>query len=287
MIFSNVLIHPDSEKSLSEYIVLPSQSILLEGTSHIGKSIIAKQLAAKLLSVSYDDLSNHPMFMHIMTDDKSIAIEQIRNISAFTALKVPGKQKTKRVILIEDAETMTLPAQNSLLKILEEPPEGTVIILTSSFAHKLLQTLLSRVQRIGIKKPSNDATTSFLNNTYSNEEIEQAKFIAEGKIGKIVVLLSPDQTDSSFTIADIRNFLKMNMFEQLVKIEHDFKDKTVAIRFVELLSNVASRSLLKTSGSEARGQWLRISQATLVALKAMEQNANSKLALTELVLSLR
>ena len=53
-------------------------------------------------------------------------------------------QKKKKICLIHDADLMTLPAANSLLQILEEPPADLVFILLSSRPWALLPTIISR-----------------------------------------------------------------------------------------------------------------------------------------------
>jgi len=58
---------------------------------------------------------------------------------------------TFKIILISNAERMTVQAANSLLKILEEPPPGWILILTASDESLLLPTLVSRCQKIRLK----------------------------------------------------------------------------------------------------------------------------------------
>ncbi len=76
------------------------------------------------------------------TPSRDIRIEQIRKLQerlAFRALEAPHK-----VALLVTAHAMNQPAQNALLKTLEEPPRDTVIILISSAPDKLLPTIRSR-----------------------------------------------------------------------------------------------------------------------------------------------
>lgn len=72
----------------------------------------------------------------------SIGIEQIRELKEWIALK-PFSKKIK-IILISEARKMTVEAQNSLLKILEEPPPQTLIILSTANHKGLLPTIQSR-----------------------------------------------------------------------------------------------------------------------------------------------
>jgi DNA polymerase-3 subunit gamma/tau len=72
-----------------------------------------------------------------------IPINQIRRASAWARLAPSGRRKT---LIIENADRMQEGARNSLLKILEEPPENVTIVLTTSRERALLQTILSRVR---------------------------------------------------------------------------------------------------------------------------------------------
>jgi len=73
-----------------------------------------------------------------------IGIDQIRTMKQEMMLKVSGGGC--RVFLFSHADMLTLSASNSLLKILEEPPSGNMLILTTSNPGQLLETIVSRCQ---------------------------------------------------------------------------------------------------------------------------------------------
>ncbi len=73
----------------------------------------------------------------------ALPVSQIRNFSAWAHLT---SSTGKKVLIIENADSMADSARNALLKILEEPPEGTVFILTTSRRGAMLPTILSRVR---------------------------------------------------------------------------------------------------------------------------------------------
>ncbi|MBN1480757.1 DNA polymerase III subunit delta' [candidate division KSB1 bacterium] len=75
----------------------------------------------------------------------TIGIEKIREIRHITTLK---PLEGRRVVIIAQADKMTIPAANSLLKILEEPPDTMHLILTASHVSSMLPTILSRCQEI-------------------------------------------------------------------------------------------------------------------------------------------
>lgn len=87
-------------------------------------------------------------------DRASILIEQIRNI--IIRLGAMPAKKTKRVVLILEADRMTDEAANSFLKTLEEPPLDTVFVLTSSRPNHLLPTIRSRCQIVPFSYLSDD-----------------------------------------------------------------------------------------------------------------------------------
>ncbi len=84
------------------------------------------------------------------TSTQSIGIEEVKQMQKKIFFK-PIKSETKAVI-IEDAQLLTPEAQNALLKVLEEPPAHTIIILGSETKEALLPTILSRCQLIALEE---------------------------------------------------------------------------------------------------------------------------------------
>lgn len=77
-----------------------------------------------------------------ITGDTSIGIEEIRDMQKQLYLR-PVKGD-KKVIILEEAHTLTIEAQNALLKVLEEPPVHAVFFLSTATTDPLLPTILSR-----------------------------------------------------------------------------------------------------------------------------------------------
>lgn len=115
----------------------------------------------------------HPDIISIrrLSDDKGrqkreIGVEQIRQMAA-DAVVLPNEAKRK-VYMIEDADTMNIPAQNAALKLLEEPPRGVVFLLCVVNAQQLLPTVRSRcveINRNG-EKPAEDEESMKLASDY-------------------------------------------------------------------------------------------------------------------------
>jgi DNA polymerase III delta prime subunit len=90
----------------------------------------------------------------------TISIEEIKKLKKQIYLKpinLPYK-----VVLVEQAETLTNEAQNALLKVFEEPPQHAIIILITSSAKNILPTLVSRAVIIKVQEEVAVETASFI-----------------------------------------------------------------------------------------------------------------------------
>ncbi len=91
--------------------------------------------------------------------ENSIGIEEIRELKLAISLK-PFRSQTKAVV-IEEAQKLTIQAQNALLKTLEEPPDHTIIILlVEGNIDTLLPTVVSRCQVIQLPITNNQQLTT-------------------------------------------------------------------------------------------------------------------------------
>lgn len=108
----------------------------------LGQGFSAKKGSPDLLIVQKEE------------DKKSLGIDQAKEIRAFLREK-PFEKKVKAV-LVEEAQVFTDEAQNSLLKILEEPPSFALIVLLADKEGSLLPTVVSRCQRITVKANAPD-----------------------------------------------------------------------------------------------------------------------------------
>ena len=79
-------------------------------------------------------------------------IDEVRNLKESALVAAPGGGF--KVFIIDEVHMLTTPAFNALLKILEEPPAHVVFILATTEPHKIIPTVLSRVQRFDFKRLS-------------------------------------------------------------------------------------------------------------------------------------
>ena len=139
-----------------------AHALLIQGNSGIGRLALAKFLSNVFLGFEEDQEFEikDEIIISPIENKKSVSIDQIRSLKQsllLTSLKGKGK-----VGIIYPAEAMTYPAANSLLKILEEPPKDTMIILITESIGKLPKTILSRSQIINCAHPSNEESIEWL-----------------------------------------------------------------------------------------------------------------------------
>lgn len=103
---------------------------------------------------------NHPDIIVIKPLSSTIRIAQIRELGNILALK-PYEARL-RVVVISRAETMSPEAANAILKMLEEPPDQTILILTAIQTSDLLPTVVSRCQHIRFNPISPENLETFL-----------------------------------------------------------------------------------------------------------------------------
>lgn len=97
-------------------------------------------------------------------------VEEIRELrNKVNLLPAYGKYK---VYIIDEVHMLTQGAFNALLKTLEEPPAHVIFILATTDPHKVIETILSRCQRLDFKKISNEAIVENLRKIAKNEKID-------------------------------------------------------------------------------------------------------------------
>ncbi len=112
------------------------------------------------LSCQLIDDGNHPDVRIVSPEGLSVKIDQIREIKKEMSLK-PRRDGGFRVTIIEGAEKMTTEAQNSLLKLLEEPPDRAVFVLVSQNPSGLLPTVRSRCQVVRLRAAGGETEEGF------------------------------------------------------------------------------------------------------------------------------
>lgn len=152
-------------------------ALLLSSPKGYGKADLAQQFAYSLLCQSPLEDGNacgecsachllaagsHPDYLLLAPEEegKTIAVERVRALGDFLSLK--GQYGERQIVIINPAEAMNRFSANSLLKTLEEPTPGALLILISSRPSLLLPTIRSRCQQITLARPAQDIALDWL-----------------------------------------------------------------------------------------------------------------------------
>lgn len=137
----------------------------------------------------------HPAFLYVgrQFDEKKgkykndVVVDDIRKIPPFMRLK-PTEGKW-RIAMVDDAHTMNRNAQNAILKILEEPPENALLILTATNLGAFLPTIRSRCQVVDVKPLALEECGRTLQKIYpecSDNEAMQYSVLYHGCVGRVL-----------------------------------------------------------------------------------------------------
>lgn len=179
-----------------------AHAYLLTGPEAVGKTTLAIEFARLLLCASPDEREGsacgecvscrkiahgaHPDVQIVEPRDgkRQVGVEVVREEVVRMANRAPS-EGSRRVFVIPNAELMTPAAVNALLKTLEEPPEGVVLLLTSAEPENLLPTLLSRCQIIPLQGVSNSLLIEALieRTGMSHDAAAELTGLANGRIG--------------------------------------------------------------------------------------------------------
>jgi DNA polymerase-3 subunit delta' len=129
-------------------------------------------------------------------DTGTIRIEAIRDVNTRAGFR-PFEGR-RRVVIVDDADAMMAPAQNALLKTLEEPPSASLFILVSSMADALLDTVRSRCPRLrfGTLAPGEIAQVLVASHGYADADARAAAADAEGSLGRALAMQSVDVVEA-------------------------------------------------------------------------------------------
>ena len=307
-----------------------AHAYLIVGPSQVGKTTLALDLARAVNCTSDDppcDMCSqcqrissglHPDIRVVGLEPArsgrmrtQISIDQVRDVQREASL-LPYEGRY-RVFIFETAEKLTAEASNSLLKMLEEPPNGVIVILLASDAGAMLPTILSRCQRIDLRPAPAQTISEFLSERF-DISVERAQEIAGASSGRVGWAIEAARDPGLLervrqTMDTIDEFTRgslTNRFEYAQQLAGRFSANREAVftdldhwqswwrdvlltgyQRTELVSNVAKRESLeeisgKLSVEEAAAAIATVRRAAFL----LERNVSPRLALEDMMLAL-
>ncbi len=188
-----------------------SHAYLIEGAAGTGRHLVASLIAKTLVCTASSgkpcgvclacrkvELGEHPdvLTYSVPRDRKTIGVDTVRAVRE-EAYYTPN-ESDRRVFVIENAEAMTVQAQNALLKILEEPPAAAAFLLITESLSSMIPTIQSRAAILRTERFSAEALDGYLTENEpkaralkeSDPDAYQAVLrLSDGSAGKALTLL--------------------------------------------------------------------------------------------------
>jgi DNA polymerase-3 subunit gamma/tau len=217
-----------------------AHAYLFSGPRGVGKTTIARVMAASLNCVNRDSGSYEPCgkcnhceqiklgaYLDIIEIDAAshTGVDNVRE-NIIAASRVPASQGKYKVFIIDEVHMLSISAFNALLKLLEEPPKNILFILCTTEIHKIPGTIISRCERFDFKRISVSDLVKKLNYIANKEKIKIDNKIlqaiarhaeghmrdAESMLGQIVAIggheISQEEADLVIPRSDLLEAIK-------------------------------------------------------------------------------
>ena len=261
-----------------------NQPIIISGPEFTYKELLSKKIASQSIEIDIDKLDSYPYIITVISEKKSLGIEEIRDLSKFISLTVPLNQAINRVVMIPNSEILTVQAQNALLKNLEESPKSTLFILTTKKINNILPTILSRSRIIDVVKPSKIEIKKYLNK-HNDTEIEQNYLLSDGAPRLIEILLDNNESDIKNDVDLTKKILSASKINKLSYINELSKSREESIKIISLIKQMGKLGCLSNNSKQSI-IWQNILDRSMQAEKKLRSNSSVKLTLLDFFLNI-
>ena len=302
--FDQIVGHQQNKEFLERFLNREERphALLFYGPEGIGKCLLAKEFARAFLCLGSPQETRpcsrcescrllnfetgnfaHPDYLYFdpLTDEeqekkktKIISVNQIRSLIKQSAFG-PTLSKHK-ICIINEADTMNTEAANSLLKLLEEPPDKWFFILVASSVSRLLPTILSRVIQVRFTPLSVQETKkALLTKDIPEAEADLLAHLSDGSLGQALDYFS-DFIPSSGGNEQLQRFVAMtvSLLRDLLFVKSGLPD--------QVFNTDALPQLRKIAGKWDAGRLHRATGAAQEAAAAAVRRANTKSVLDNL-----
>ena len=229
-----------------------SHAYILNGEKSAGKMMLAEAFAMALQceeqgtepcmrcrSCRQAKEHNQPDIIYV-THEKTntISVDDIRHQVNNDIVIKPYSSKYK-VYIIDEAEKMTIQAQNALLKTIEEPPVYAILLLLTTNASAFLPTILSRCITLNLKTVKEEWITEHLMRYYKipDYQAQTCAAFAQGNVGKAIRLASSEEFNElkQSAISLIKKLDDMDLYEINDAVKGIGEYKTQVQDYLDLL----------------------------------------------------
>ena len=273
--------NPIIKAAISSYCKDPVHALLIVGPRGSGKGYIVDQIVSSMIK-KYIIVEKYNLVPE--QDKKNISIDQIKLLQSSLRTKKPNHT----MVIIKDADTLTVESQNSLLKLLEEPPNKVHFILTTSYSNNILITIKSRVNTWQYIPPSKDQLLDYISSYNQSQNADSLLALSGGRMGLLTALLKDNYNHPlRQAIEEAKELLTESSAKRVIRVDQLSKD---AIKTALLLDALLLVCVAATKKSVSKGvtynKWLMRAKYTQEAITQNNAKVQNKLFLTRLFLVL-
>lgn len=288
----------------------------LVGPDQVGKRTVARYIASKLLGREADRLETSPDFYYLerTIDPKTGKMKRELTVAQARELRERLQHRSwgggYQVFIIDEIESLNEEAANALLKILEEPPEQTIVFLLTEDDLALPATIRSRTQLFYFSLvPERELRAGLKSLEHSEQATLTAISFGAGRPGRALTVLADNELRAQWEGEQQRltGMLQQPFHTKLAAIEDIFgekegdsiKNRERLAKTLEIWILFFRQLLLQKSGARATARWQieknvgatfsarqlgGMIEGLMTARRLVEQNIHPRLLVEQLVL---
>lgn len=265
-------------------------AVLLCGAEGTGKSHFAEMFAHALLCKKNNGASpqndifcqqchscrlisgrTHPNVMWVEPEKPghAIKIDQVREVIEF--IQQSALQGDTRIVLINPADDMNANAANALLKTLEEPTPGSLILLISAHQHRLPATIISRCQRLVFSIPERELAHQWVQSQLNDNNLDANLLISIAQGAPLKALSLADEKLLAMRATLFEILLKCNPDHSPIKLAEELQDIDLLTLINYLITWTTDLAYLKLNGEITINHDYQVSLHSLVKKISVDQ----------------
>lgn len=229
-----------------------SHGYILSGEDGLGKNMLVRAFARLLLcegdrsaqctcqSCKQIETGNHPDLIYVHHEKpNSIGVDDIRT-GINEDIQIKPYRSPYKIYVVDEAEKMTVQAQNALLKTIEEPPSYGIIFLLTTNGAAFLPTILSRCVLLNLKLLSDEEIREELKRRgAADERIETIVKFSRGNLGKALKFVSSENfaetvNDILYLLRNVKTMEFDGLLEAIRKLQADAFDIKECLDFIQM-----------------------------------------------------